>query len=262
MKRLMANRWPDMRTTVIGVLVQGEHAAREIVRGLAITRQLAQPDVAQRLDLPPVDVVIVGRGGGSPEDLWAFNLEPVVRAILASPVPVISAVGHEQDHLVSDLVADVRASTPSNAIERLVPDRNALLQLHDELDERVHAAVVRRIGELRQRLNLLANQLRHAPGKGIFTAKERLTALNNRLQRTMDTSLSHHRQRLARLHATLQAAHPQRVLERGYSMVQNDEGHVISNVSNLEQGQTIRLQFADGRADADIHTIETKEEIQ
>jgi exodeoxyribonuclease VII large subunit len=262
MKRLMANRWPDMRTTVIGVLVQGEHAAREIVRGLAITRQLAQPDVAQRLDLPPVDVVIVGRGGGSPEDLWAFNLEPVVRAILASPVPVISAVGHEQDHLVSDLVADVRASTPSNAIERLVPDRNALLQLHDELDERVHAAVVRRIGELRQRLNLLANQLRHAPGKGIFTAKERLTALNNRLQRTMDTSLSHHRQRLARLHATLQAAHPQRVLERGYSMVQNDEGQVISNVSNLEQGQTIRLQFADGRADADIHTIETKEEIQ
>jgi exodeoxyribonuclease VII large subunit len=78
----------------------------------------------------------------------------------------------------------------------------------------------------------------------------------------MDTSLSHHRQRLARLHATLQAAHPQRVLERGYSMVQNDEGQVISNVSNLEQGQTIRLQFADGRADADIHTIETKEEIQ
>jgi exodeoxyribonuclease VII large subunit len=163
MKRLMANRWPDMRTTVIGVLVQGEHAAREIVRGLAITRQLAQPDVAQRLDLPPVDVVIVGRGGGSPEDLWAFNLEPVVRAILASPVPVISAVGHEQDHLVSDLVADVRASTPSNAIERLVPDRNALLQLHDELDERVHAAVVRRIGELRQRLNLLANQLTPCP---------------------------------------------------------------------------------------------------
>ena len=123
MKRLMANRWPNLRTTVIGVLVQGEHAVKEIVRGLAVTRQLARQDVAQRLGLPPVDAVIVGRGGGSPEDLWAFNLEPVVRAIMASPVPIISAVGHEQDHLVADLVADVRASTPSNAIERLVRDQ-------------------------------------------------------------------------------------------------------------------------------------------
>ena len=260
MKRLMTNRWPDMRTTVIGVLVQGEHAAREIVRGLAVTRQLARPEVAQRLGLPPVDAVIVGRGGGSPEDLWAFNLEPVVRAILASTVPIISAVGHEQDHLVSDLVADVRASTPSNAVERLVPERNALLQLHDEMDERINAALVRRMGELRQRLNLLANQLRHAPGKGIFTAKERLTALNNRLQRTMDASLSSQQQRLARLGATLQAAHPQRVLERGYSMVQDDKGGVISDISSLSEGQTIQLQFADGQAAADVHTIEPLEE--
>ncbi len=260
MKRLMANRWPGMRTTVIGVLVQGEHAAREIVRGLAVTRQLAQPDVAVRLGLPPVDVVIVGRGGGSPEDLWAFNLEPVVRAILASNVPIISAVGHEQDHLVSDLVADVRASTPSNAIERLVPERNALLQLHDEMDERINAAVVRRIGELRQRLNLIANQLRHAPGKGIYTAKERLTALNNRLQRTMEATLSTHQQRLTRLGATLQAAHPRRVLERGYSMVQDQKGGVISDIGSLSDGQTIQLQFADGQAAADVHTIQPLEE--
>ncbi|DAC59242.1 MAG TPA: exodeoxyribonuclease VII large subunit, partial [Candidatus Poseidoniales archaeon] len=94
MRRLMADRWPGMRTTVIEVLVQGEHAAQEIVRGLAVTRALARPDVADRLDLPPVDAVIVGRGGGSPEDLWAFNLEPVARAILASTVPIVSAVGH------------------------------------------------------------------------------------------------------------------------------------------------------------------------
>jgi exodeoxyribonuclease VII large subunit len=260
MKRLMSNRWPNMRTTVIGVLVQGEHAAKEIVRGLAITRQLAQPEVAERLGLPPVDVVIVGRGGGSPEDLWAFNLEPVARAILASTVPIISAVGHEQDHLVSDLVADVRASTPSNAIERLVPDRNAWLQFHDELDDRLNASVVRRIGELRQRLNLLANQLRHAPGKGIFTAQQRLTALNNRLQRTMDASLSSQQQRLARLGATLQAAHPRRVLERGYSMVQDNKGGVISDIGSLTEGQTIQLQFADGQAAADVHTIQPLEE--
>jgi exodeoxyribonuclease VII large subunit len=128
------------------------------------------------------------------------------------------------------------------------------------LDDRLNASVVRRIGELRQRLNLLANQLRHAPGKGIFTAQQRLTALNNRLQRTMDASLSDQQQRLARLGATLQAAHPQRVLERGYSMVQDNKGGVISDIGSLTEGQTIQLQFADGQAAADVHTIQPLEE--
>jgi exodeoxyribonuclease VII large subunit len=260
MKRLMANRWPDMRTTVIEVLVQGEHAAQEIVRGLAVTRALARPEVAQRLGLPPVDVVIVGRGGGSPEDLWAFNLEPVVRAILASTIPVISAVGHEQDHLVSDLVADVRASTPSNAIERLVPERQGLVQLLDEVDLRMEASLVRRLAEWRQHLALLTNQLRHAPAKGMFAAQDRLNRLSHRLNRGMETSVAGQQQRLARLQAVLDAAHPKRVLERGYSMVQNSEGQVVSNVASLQQGQTISLQFADGSAHADVHTIEPKED--
>jgi len=245
---------------VIEVLVQGEHAAQEIVRGLAVTRALARPEVALRLGLPPVDAVIVGRGGGSPEDLWAFNLEPVVRAILASTVPIISAVGHEQDHLVSDLVADVRASTPSNAIERLVPERQAMVQWLDEFDVRIEGAMQRRLQELRQHLALLANQLRHAPGKGIYSAKERLSHLNHRIQRSMETTVSRRKQRLAQLEATLNAAHPKRVLERGYSMVQDDKGGVISDVANLKEGQTIQLQFADGHAAADVHTIEPLED--
>jgi exodeoxyribonuclease VII large subunit len=260
MKRLMANRWPDMRTTVIEVLVQGEHAAQEIVRGLAVTRALARPEVAQRLGLPPVDVVIVGRGGGSPEDLWAFNLEPVARAILASTIPVISAVGHEQDHLVSDLVADVRASTPSNAIERLVPERQSLVQLLDEIDMRFEASLLRRLGEWRQQLALLTHQLRHAPAKGMFSAQEHLNRMAHRLNRGMETSVAGQHQRLARLQAVLEAAHPKRVLERGYSMVQDNEGHIISNVASLQQGQTISLQFADGSALADVHTVEPKED--
>jgi exodeoxyribonuclease VII large subunit len=260
MKRLMADRWPGLRATVIEVLVQGEHAAREIVRGLAVTRELARPEVALRLGLPPVDVVIVGRGGGSPEDLWAFNLEPVARAILASTVPVVSAVGHEQDHLVSDLVADVRASTPSNAIERLVPIQHEVVQWFDDLDGRLGAALHRRLNEWRQHLSLLSNQLRHAPSKGMFAAKERLGLLHHRLNRNMEAHVAQQHQRLARLEATLQAAHPRRVLERGYSMVQDSAGQVVSNVTSLEQGQTINLQFADGSAQADVHTIATKEE--
>jgi exodeoxyribonuclease VII large subunit len=260
MKRLMNDRWPNMRTTVIEVLVQGEHAAKEIVRGLAVTRALARPEVAQRLDLPPVDVVIVGRGGGSPEDLWAFNLEPVARAVLASTVPIISAVGHEQDHLVSDLVADVRASTPSNAIERLVPDQREVLQWFDELDGRLAAGLTRRVAEWRQHLSLLSNRLRHAPSKGMFAAKERLGHLKNRLHRSTEGYLAGQHQHLARLEATLNAAHPKRVLERGYSMVQDKTGHVVSNIKSLEQGQTVSLQFADGTAQADVHTITAKED--
>ena len=260
MKRLMYDRWPNIRVTVIEVLVQGEQAAQDIVRGLAVTRSLANPDVARILGQPPVDVVIVGRGGGSPEDLWAFNLEAVARAILASPVPIISAVGHEQDHLVSDLVADVRASTPSNAIERLVPQRNAILQWHDELDQRISAAMLRRLNEWHAHLHLLATQLRHAPSKGVFSAQKQLEQLHHRLARNMATTLSRHHQRLASLHATLQAAHPHRVLERGYSMVQDTEGHIISNIASLQQGQTIKLQFADGKAQADVHTIEKQED--
>lgn len=260
MKRLMANRWPNLRTTIIGVLVQGEHAPREIVRALALTRDLARPEVAQRLGLPPVDAVIVGRGGGSPEDLWAFNLEPVVRAIMASTVPIISAVGHEQDHLVSDLVADVRASTPSNAIERLVPDQHSVLMLMDEFDQRLEASVQRRLQELRQQLALLTSQLKHAPGKGVYRAKEVLNALSGRLTRGADASLALQRQRLVALQATLQAAHPKRVLERGYTMIQDDKGQVLTSAASLQQGQTVNLQFADGHAAADIHTIEPEEE--
>ena len=260
MKRLIENRWPSMRTTVIGVLVQGEHAPRELVRGLAITRDLARPEVAQRLGLPPVDAVIVGRGGGSPEDLWAFNLEPVVRAIMASPVPIISAVGHEQDHLVSDLVADVRASTPSNAIERLVPDRHGVLMLMDDLDQRLDASVQRRLQELRQQLALLTSQLKHAPGKGVYRAKDVLNALGGRLTRSVDAGLARQQQRLATLQATLQAAHPKRVLERGYTMIQDDKGRVLTAAASLQQGQTVNLQFADGRAAADIHAIEPEED--
>ena len=260
MRRLMADRWPGMRTTVIEVLVQGQHAVREIVRGLAVTRALARTDVAHRLGLPAVDAVIVGRGGGSPEDLWAFNLEPVVRAILASPVPIVSAVGHEQDLLVSDLVADVRASTPSNAIERLVPQRNDVVQLLDELGERIDGAMQRRLHELRQQLALLTNQLRHAPGKGIYAAKERLNRLGDQLLRSMDATVAKRRQGLAHIQATLQAAHPKRVLERGYSMVQDDQGTVVSSIAGLAKGQTIQLQFADGLAAADVHTLNPMED--
>jgi exodeoxyribonuclease VII large subunit len=252
MHRLIDNRWPGLRRTVIGVLVQGPRAPQEIVRGLAVTRSLATEKTAKERGEPPVDLVIVGRGGGSPEDLWAFNLESVARAILASPVPVVSAVGHESDVLVSDLVADLRASTPSDAIERVVPSRNEMEFFLDEMDERLKVASRRQLIDCRQKITVLHSRLRVAPLAGLNRAKGEMMRIASRIERAARQTLSVHSNTLARYEASLAAVHPQRVLERGYSMTQTAEGAVLSSVEGLQSGQDIILHFADGSADAQI----------
>jgi exodeoxyribonuclease VII large subunit len=260
MHRLIDNRWPGMRRTVIGVLVQGERAPEEIVRALALTRRMARPETAEKRSEPPVDLVIVGRGGGSPEDLWAFNLEPVVRAILASPIPVVSAVGHESDLLVSDLVADVRASTPSNAIERSVPIRAELEQWMDDLDERLDHATRRTFHDARLRLTSLHTRLKVAPLAGINAEKRLLMTHKAKLNRATEATFARERTRIAGLEAALHSIHPKRVLERGYAMTQTEDGTVITKTSMLAVGQQFNLHFADGTAEAAVTEIHTKEE--
>ena len=262
MQQLIENRWPGLRRTVIGVLVQGQRASEEIVRALALTRRLADPVVAAQRGEPPVDLVIVGRGGGSPEDLWAFNLEPVIRSIIASPVPVVSAVGHESDLLVSDLVADVRASTPSNAIERTVPVRAELEQWLDELDERLAHATRRTFGDARQRLIGLHARLKVAPLAGINMERRSMLSLQSRLNRATESKLANERTRLASIEASLHTIHPKRVLERGYAMTQTKDGTVVTNSKMLELGQEFSLHFVDGSAEAAVTQIHTMEEEQ
>ena len=262
MQQLIENRWPGLRRTVIGVLVQGQRASEEIVRALALTRRLADPAVAEQRGEPPVDLVIVGRGGGSPEDLWAFNLEPVIRSIIASPVPVVSAVGHESDLLVSDLVADVRASTPSNAIERTVPVRAELEQWLDELDDRLAHATRRTFGDARQRLVGLHARLKVAPLAGINVERRSMLSLQSRLNRATESRLANERTRLASIEASLHTIHPKRVLERGYAMTQTKDGTVVTNTKMLELGQEFSLHFVDGSAEAAVTQIHTMEEEQ
>jgi len=262
MQQLIENRWPGLRRTVIGVLVQGQRASEEIVRALALTRRLADPVVAAKRGEPPVDLVIVGRGGGSPEDLWAFNLEPVIRSIIASPVPVVSAVGHESDLLVSDLVADVRASTPSNAIERTVPVRAELEQWLDELDDRLAHATRRTFGDARQRLIGLHARLKVAPLAGINVERRSMLSLHSRLNRATESKLANERTRLASIEASLHTIHPKRVLERGYAMTQTKDGTVVTNTKMLELGQEFSLHFVDGSAEAAVTQIHTMEEEQ
>ena len=275
--RLSENRWPGLRRTVIGVLVQGEKAAEELARGLRVAARLADPVHAAATGVPPVDVIIVGRGGGSTEDLWAFNLERVARAVVSMPVPVVSAVGHESDVLVSDLVADVRASTPSDAVERVVPVRSDLGQHHDDLALRLEAAAARRFAETRQHHRLLRHRLAGAPVSGLTRARDQLADLRARLNHTADVQVSEatatlvghrhalhrateahlgrERERLAGLGAALRTTDPRRVLERGYGMLQQPDGDVIGSVSEVAVGDALLVHLADGTVTTAVEDV-------
>ena len=275
--RLSENRWPGLRRTVIGVLVQGEKAAEELARGLRVAARLADPVHAAASGVPPVDVIIVGRGGGSTEDLWAFNLERVARAVVSMPVPVVSAVGHESDVLVSDLVADVRASTPSDAVERVVPVRSDLEQHHDDLALRLEAAAARRFAETRQHHRLLRHRLAGAPVSGLTRARDQLADLRTRLNHTVDVQVSEatatlvghrhalhrateahlgrERERLAGLGAALRTTDPRRVLERGYGMLQQPDGDVIGSVSEVAVGDALLVHLADGTVTTAVEDV-------
>ena len=282
MNRLIDNRWPGLRRTIIGVTVQGENAANEIVRGLLAAGKLSNLATAARLNQPPVDLIIVGRGGGAPEDLWAFNLEPVVRAIIASTVPVISAVGHESDLLVSDLVADLRASTPSNAVERGVPEYDYHQMLIQHLHERLDDSTNRLIQDYRHNLQFIQSRLLNAPLKGIYNANQQIADLSNRLSNAVSSKFSNAREKLQSLNNTIQllvrkmladettrlavfssslnSAHPKNVLDRGYSMITKQDGTVVSNSQDLVKGQQVILALSDGEAKATIDEIEQKGE--
>ena len=282
MNRLIDNRWPGLRRTVIGVTVQGDNAANEIVRAILAAGKLSNPDTANRFNQPPVDLIIVGRGGGAPEDLWAFNLEPVVRAIIASKVPVISAVGHESDLLVSDLVADLRASTPSNAVELCVPEYDFHQMLIQNLFERLDESTNRLLQDCRHNLQFFQSRLLNAPLKGIYNAnqqvaelsnrlttavtskfsdaREKLQLLNNTIQLAMQKTLADETTRLAVLNSALKSAHPRNVLDRGYSMITKQDGSIVSNSQDLTKGQQIILALSDGKAKATVDEIEQKGE--
>ena len=260
MLQLSQSRWPGIRTTVIGVTVHGDRAVEEIVRGLSVARELSRTNIADSLEVPPCDVVIVGRGGGSPEDLWAFNLEAVARSIAAMPMPVISAGGHESDILVSDLVADLRASTPSHAVECCVPLIDDQLAFLVDCEDRMVLGTLRQFNDAQSQLQQLKLRLQLAPSKGVSHAVRQLERLGNDLHQRTATVLQHHKQRLAVLANALQISHPKRVLERGYMMGVDHEGKVISSVAELNKGQTLSLQFADGEADANIDNIRQHEE--
>jgi len=239
-------RWLGAEILVIPAMVQGAGAAAEIAAGIRLANKIK----------PPIDALVVGRGGGSIEDLWAFNEEPVVRAIAASRVPTISAVGHEVDVTLADLAADVRAATPTEAAERVVPSAEEVARQMASLGERMHRCIARRVEGYRVRLDGLAARRPFArPFSIVEDAARRVDELEAIATRLVRQQCLEHRRQLQRLAGKLESLSPLDVLSRGYSLAQDRRGRVVRSSKQLTQGDSVMLRFAKGQAEATIDKV-------
>ncbi len=244
MIRILGKRYPLAKVIVMPVRVQGVEAPPEIVGAI---RYANSYQVA--------DVIIVGRGGGSIEDLWAFNDERVARAIYESAIPVISAVGHEPDVTIADYVADVRAATPSNGAELAVADRVKLSELLEAAQSRMQSAVRRRLDTSREKLAKLAsNRELTSPTTYINDKRQLLDHELDRLSAAMSAVTAKNRNRFTALAAGLDAMSPLKVLSRGYSVASRD-GVVIKSAKKIMPGDNIGIRLKDGSLDCEVREV-------
>lgn len=235
-------RWPGVRFQIAYAAMQGINATRDVIEAL------------QRLDAASdVDVIIVARGGGSPEDLLPFSDEAMIRAVHAARTPVVSAIGHESDSPLLDLVADLRAATPTDAAKRVIPD------VVDEI-ARVRAATDRIRQALRQRVAIeerLLHTLRDRPvladpAAGLQARAEHILGLRERMHRHLDLFLHRANDDLHHRRARVRALSPLATLARGYAVVQSADGHVVTSVDSVTQGAPLNIRVADGRLHATV----------
>ena len=245
-KNIALRRNPFVQIILYPAMVQGEGAADSIVEGI------------RRLDVLNLDVLIVGRGGGSIEDLWAFNDERVARAIYASEIPVISAVGHEPDVTISDFVADRRASTPSNAAEIAVPDQAELLKRLDSASRAMAQGTLNTLEKADARWKAMAaKRVLTDPMAFIDDRRMQLDSVQQRMGLTAHRQLGARQQRFAALAASLDALSPLKVLGRGYAMAQASDGTVLRSSGQVQEGDRIHVQLGQGALDC---TVDHKEE--
>ena len=271
MIRILGRRWPLAKVTLYPAQVQGQGAAESIARALMLANAVGE-----------ADVILCGRGGGSMEDLWAFNEEVVARAIYDSDIPVISAVGHEPDVTIADFVADLRAPTPSGAAELAVPDRAEYALSVRTLDTRLRTAAHKQLQARRQRLTTLQERLElRTPANYIAEKRllldqmtdrlcaalparltreeQKLTVLRQRLLTAGQGGLHRRRLRFAQTVATLDAISPLRVLARGYAVAtRGKRGAVVTDAAALKAGDTLHIRFAKGAANCRV--TDTEEE--
>lgn len=271
MIRILGRRWPLAKVTLYPAQVQGQGAAESIAQAIMLANAIGE-----------ADVILCGRGGGSMEDLWAFNEEVVARAIYDSDIPVISAVGHEPDVTIADFVADLRAPTPSGAAELAVPDRAEYELSVRTLDTRLRTAAHKQLQARRQRLTTLQERLElRTPANYIAEKRllldqmtdrlcaalparltreeQKLTVLRQRLLTAGQGGLHRRRLRFAQTVATLDAISPLRVLARGYAVAtRGKRGAVVTDAAALEAGDTLHIRFAKGAVNCRV--TDTEEE--
>ena len=249
MLRILRKRYPLTRVLLLPVRVQGAEAPGEIAAAIRYANhyQLA-------------DLLIVGRGGGSIEDLWAFNDEQVAHAIYDSRIPVISAVGHEPDVTISDYVADLRAATPSNAAELAVPDQDALRQNLDSMCMAMTTALTRQVKAARQHLQVLSGSpALQSPTGYLEQRRKSLELLQNRLVSAETRTVERKNRQFIELTSKLDAMSPLKVLTRGYALVRRENGMVLKSVRQIEPGERIKVSLSDGSLTAVVTEKENAE---
>lgn len=251
MLRILRKRYPLSKVKLLAVRVQGTEAPGEIADAI---------EYANRHQV--ADLIITGRGGGSMEDLWAFNDPTVAYAIAASRIPVISAVGHEPDVTISDFVADLRAATPSNAAELAVPDQLELRQRLHSTQTMLMTLISKRLKIERQRLTSLQNsRFLKNPETYINERQQYLDHMHRRFGAASAALLNQKKQQFISLTAKLDAMSPLKVLSRGYSMTMDPSGKLIRSIKQVKPGESIQVQFFDGSATTTILEVKHEQKI-
>lgn len=242
MLRILGARWPMAEVFLLPVRVQGAEAPGEICAAIAWANQ---HQVA--------DLIITGRGGGSMEDLWAFNDENVARTIYHSVIPVISAVGHEPDVTIADFVADLRAATPSNAAELAVPDQNEVAVWLRQMEGRLAQAMGRKLESARKDLDRAARcRALQDPMNYVDDKRMVLDYQREKLAAGLNAALNRERQRFGQLASKLDALSPLKVLGRGYAIPRKADGGVIRSVADVAPGDPLKLRVADGEISCQV----------
>ena len=245
--RTIKNKNNYVDILVYPVLVQGPAAAADIAKAIGILNQ----------EYRDVDVIITGRGGGSMEELWAFNEEVVARSIFTSEIPVISAVGHETDFTISDFVADFRAATPTAAAELAVPDTEELKQYMDELRKSLEDGLIQSVEIKRTRLSALdPNAFANGISTRIAYEQMNVDRIIESMGETLKTRISSAREKIGFLRELIDASDPKAILTRGYSVVTDENGHIVSRADQMEPGQKVHIETGAGSAAAEITSID------
>ena len=241
----LRRRYPVAEVVLAPSPVQGADAPPGIVAALARLTSLVQPDV-----------ILLARGGGSIEDLWAFNDERVARAIAACPIPIISGIGHETDFTIADFVSDLRAPTPTAAAELATPDR---LELREELrllHTRLSQASLQHLGDRRVRLDHASHQLSaYSPKALIRSSRQRIDEISRRSQVAITHQLALARLRLEGVHQRVNTLNPNMVLQRGYALVTNLQGEIIHTIGQVASGDRLKVHLIDGRLAVQVEQI-------